>query len=86
MEASPSRHDDPRQARRVVRHYSRLAPAYDRRWDRYSRGSLGKLVERLHCPATSGSSMLPVVPDGSRACSGRTTLSLMSLAWTFRHT
>lgn len=38
---------DKRQVRRVVDHYSRLAPAYDRRWDRYTRGSLGKLVERL---------------------------------------
>lgn len=38
---------DQRQAERVVRHYSRLAQAYDRRWDRYSRGSLGKLVELL---------------------------------------
>lgn len=38
---------DRRQAERVLRHYSRLASAYDRRWDRYSIGSLGKLVERL---------------------------------------
>ena len=38
---------DSRQADAVVRHYSRLAPAYDQRWDRYSRGSLGKLAERL---------------------------------------
>jgi ubiquinone/menaquinone biosynthesis C-methylase UbiE len=38
---------DTRQAQKVVSHYSRLAPAYDRRWDRYSLGSLGKLVERL---------------------------------------
>lgn len=38
---------DQLQAQRVVRHYSRLARAYDRRWDRYSRGSLGKLVELL---------------------------------------
>jgi ubiquinone/menaquinone biosynthesis C-methylase UbiE len=38
---------DRRQARKVVRHYTRLAPKYDRNWDRYTRGSLGKLVERL---------------------------------------
>lgn len=38
---------DQQQAMRVVNHYSRLAPAYDTRWDRYSRGSLGKLIEHL---------------------------------------
>ncbi len=47
MATNPSAHSDQRQAERVVRHYSRLAPAYDTRWDRYSRGSLGKLVELL---------------------------------------
>jgi ubiquinone/menaquinone biosynthesis C-methylase UbiE len=40
-------HHDPRQARKVVRHYQRLATDYDRSWDRYTRGSLGKLVEHL---------------------------------------
>jgi ubiquinone/menaquinone biosynthesis C-methylase UbiE len=35
------------QAAVVVRHYARLAPAYDRLWDRYSRNSLGKLAENL---------------------------------------
>jgi ubiquinone/menaquinone biosynthesis C-methylase UbiE len=44
---SQSQFTDSRQAAAVVRHYSRLAPAYDRRWDRYSLGSLGKLIERL---------------------------------------
>ena len=38
---------DPQQARRVVRHYAQLAPAYDQRWDRYTRGSLGRLAARL---------------------------------------
>jgi ubiquinone/menaquinone biosynthesis C-methylase UbiE len=47
MATPPQQTADQRQAQRVVRHYSRLAPAYDRRWDRYSRGSLGKLVELL---------------------------------------
>jgi ubiquinone/menaquinone biosynthesis C-methylase UbiE len=35
------------QAKVVVRHYARLAPAYDRLWDRYSRNSLGKLASSL---------------------------------------
>lgn len=35
------------QAEVVVRHYARLAPAYDRLWDRYSRNSLGKLAANL---------------------------------------
>ena len=47
MATPPQPTGDQRQVQRVVRHYSRLAPAYDRRWDRYSRGSLGKLVQRL---------------------------------------
>lgn len=47
METQPQPTGDQRQVKRVVRHYSRLASAYDRRWDRYSRGSLGKLVELL---------------------------------------
>jgi ubiquinone/menaquinone biosynthesis C-methylase UbiE len=47
MATLPQPTSDQRQVKRVVRHYSRLAPAYDRRWDRYSRGSLGKLVQRL---------------------------------------
>jgi ubiquinone/menaquinone biosynthesis C-methylase UbiE len=47
MATPPQATGDRRQARRVVRHYSRLAPDYDRSWDRYSQGSLGKLVERL---------------------------------------
>lgn len=47
MATPPQSTGDQRQVQRVVRHYSRLAPAYDRRWDRYSRGSLGKLVQRL---------------------------------------
>lgn len=47
MAINPEFDKDRQQASRVVRHYSRLAPAYDRRWDRYSRGSLGKLVQRL---------------------------------------
>lgn len=38
---------DQQQAHRVVSHYARLAPAYDRLWDRYSRNSLGKIVEHL---------------------------------------
>ncbi len=58
MEASPSRPDNQRQTKRIVRHYSRLASAYDRRWDRYSRGSLGKLVERL--PLTGDERILDV--------------------------
>jgi ubiquinone/menaquinone biosynthesis C-methylase UbiE len=36
-----------RQAEVVVRHYAKLAPAYDRLWDRYSRNSLGKLAGQL---------------------------------------
>lgn len=47
MEPERSSGKDRRQVHRVVNHYSRLAPEYDRRWDRYTRGSLGKLVERL---------------------------------------
>jgi ubiquinone/menaquinone biosynthesis C-methylase UbiE len=35
------------QADVVVRHYARLAPAYDRLWDRYTRRSLGKLAASL---------------------------------------
>jgi ubiquinone/menaquinone biosynthesis C-methylase UbiE len=31
----------------VVRHYATLAPKYDRRWDRYTRVSLGTLLNRL---------------------------------------
>jgi ubiquinone/menaquinone biosynthesis C-methylase UbiE len=38
---------DQQQAERVVNHYARLAPAYDRLWDRYSRNSLGKMAESL---------------------------------------
>jgi ubiquinone/menaquinone biosynthesis C-methylase UbiE len=38
---------DHRQSTAVVRHYARLAPAYDRLWDRYSRNSLGKLADSL---------------------------------------
>jgi ubiquinone/menaquinone biosynthesis C-methylase UbiE len=38
---------DQQQAHRVVSHYARLAPAYDRLWDRYSRNSLGKLAAHL---------------------------------------
>jgi len=58
MEAHTSPSGDQRQVRRVVRHYSRLAPAYDRRWDRYSRGSLGKLVELL--PLTGDERILDI--------------------------
>lgn len=47
MEAKQTINGDQRQARRVVDHYSRLAPAYDQRWDRYSLGSLGRLVQSL---------------------------------------
>jgi ubiquinone/menaquinone biosynthesis C-methylase UbiE len=42
-----SRITDQQQADRVVSHYARLAPAYDRLWNRYSRNSLGKLAEHL---------------------------------------
>lgn len=38
---------DREQARAVVDHYTKLAPAYDTRWERYSRNSLGKLAEHL---------------------------------------
>jgi ubiquinone/menaquinone biosynthesis C-methylase UbiE len=47
MEMNRSDVTDQRQVKRVVSHYQRLAPAYDTRWDRYSRNSLGKLIERL---------------------------------------
>jgi len=42
-----SRITDQQQATRVVSHYARLAPAYDRLWNRYSRNSLGKLAASL---------------------------------------
>lgn len=47
MDTTQSRTADHRQTQRVVSHYARLAPAYDRLWDRYTRNSLGKLVECL---------------------------------------
>lgn len=49
---------DHRQAKRVVNHYARLAPAYDRLWDRYTRNSLGKLVASL--PLQGGEHLLDV--------------------------
>ena len=58
MEAPQSERDSQRQTKRIVRHYSRLASAYDQRWDQYSRGSLGKLVERL--PLSGDERMLDV--------------------------
>jgi ubiquinone/menaquinone biosynthesis C-methylase UbiE len=47
MERMQIRTADHRQTKRVVSHYAKLAPAYDRLWDRYTRNSLGKLVECL---------------------------------------
>lgn len=47
MDERAATHRDPRQAERVVRHYAQLAPAYDQRWDQYTRGSLGRLAARL---------------------------------------
>lgn len=58
MESRTSPRGDQRQAKRVVRHYSRLAPEYDKRWDRYSRGSLGKLVQLL--PLTGNEHILDI--------------------------
>lgn len=34
----------------VVEHYARLAPKYDRRWDRYTRRTLATLINRIDMP------------------------------------
>lgn len=49
---------DRKQAQAVVDHYTKLAPAYDTRWDLYSRNSLGKLAEHLRL--VGGEHMLDV--------------------------
>jgi ubiquinone/menaquinone biosynthesis C-methylase UbiE len=36
-----------KQTERVVRHYAALAGEYDRKWDRYTRASLGTLMKQL---------------------------------------